>query len=512
MDLKKRGPSSPAEQNVNKKSDGKSSPNSTTLNWEVSTSAGRSSRDNNNIETSSTPEELYQNPYSQQRVNDSSANGLALDRHEPELVQQEHLRNTGPNQTQPIFSLKNEGAMREEIEIEIQTINDKPFKCSITFTEAKHSIFKEALGFCDFRNFDGVRFGFKGIPLVIFKLKTPINVDELLCVQFFEFSRNYKRQGKDCTDIIKCKIRGLRAKQDSGPVFSDSYVDDGVRIVKIEGCDYRVPEQEILAWLELYGVIRSELVEDCYFTDDGDSDGTNRTGVYSVKMEIHHDIPQLLPMSGKRIRVYYKSIQKLCTNCFGPHPKRVCRSQKRQWLDYVEQFIEKNPEIEPVFFGKWWDQITKKREQEKDSETVIPTEDQETVKDRTEVSVTNEELDPTVTQGKQSAQTDEPETAPADKLVTALATATLTEPRTEQNPPTAEDFGVPANQDQFDKMVEKMMSGGAAYSEACFMIEKRKTAFNKASREYKRDKDKLSSASSTATRANTKARKDSLNK
>ena len=45
---------------------------------------------------------------------------------------------------------------------------------TITFKEAKYSIYKNVLGFEDFKNWDGVRFGFRGVPMAIIKLKEAI--------------------------------------------------------------------------------------------------------------------------------------------------------------------------------------------------------------------------------------------------------------------------------------------------------------------------------------------------
>ena len=39
-----------------------------------------------------------------------------------------------------------EGAMRDEITVEIQTMNGKPFKGSLTFTEAMNGVFETCLG------------------------------------------------------------------------------------------------------------------------------------------------------------------------------------------------------------------------------------------------------------------------------------------------------------------------------------------------------------------------------
>ena len=51
--------------------------------------------------------------------------------------------------------------------------------------EAKYNIYRDCLGFKDFKNFDGVRFIDKGIWIVTFKVKEQIIVDDLIEMQFF---------------------------------------------------------------------------------------------------------------------------------------------------------------------------------------------------------------------------------------------------------------------------------------------------------------------------------------
>ena len=51
-----------------------------------------------------------------------------------------------------------------EIEIELRDGEDE----SYTMQEAKYEIFRDCLGFRDFKNFDGVRFSLKGIIIVTF--------------------------------------------------------------------------------------------------------------------------------------------------------------------------------------------------------------------------------------------------------------------------------------------------------------------------------------------------------
>ena len=110
------------------------------------------------------------------------------------------------------FGIQNQGHMREEIEISLLTLNGNKFMCTITPQEAKINIYRDVLKFGDFSNFDGVRFAFRGVPVVVFKLKSAINVDELIPLQNFEFVRKSTRNGIGHTDTIGCKIQ-LYTKQ-----------------------------------------------------------------------------------------------------------------------------------------------------------------------------------------------------------------------------------------------------------------------------------------------------------
>ena len=54
------------------------------------------------------------------------------------------------------------------------------------------------------------------------------------------------------------------------------------------------------------------------------------------------------------ITIYYRGVQKLCTNCFGPHPRQNCQSERVTWVRYCLNFMEKNRKIPQGFYGKWW--------------------------------------------------------------------------------------------------------------------------------------------------------------
>ena len=82
--------------------------------------------------------------------------------------------------------------------------------------------------------------------------------------------------------------------------------------------------------LSLSGYVVSDIVEDLFLDDpknetspkintDGESTGTNHTGNYSVLMKLDTNIPQLLPMAGRRVKIYYRGVKRLCTRCFEKH-------------------------------------------------------------------------------------------------------------------------------------------------------------------------------------------------
>ena len=207
--------------------------------------------------------------------------------------------------------------MRNDIAVEIQTVNDRPFKGSLTFTEAKDSIFSTCMGL-DINLIHGIRFAFSTYPMVKFKLKEQIDVDRnLQHMEYFNFERHYTLNGVEKIDILGCKIRGLRTgNQAAGGQVNETDPDPNVRWVKIEWVDYAIEEKRILDWLDYFGEQAGQLSEDIHPNSDSDADLIGN-GTFSIKMRLKRDIPQLLPMWGKRIRIYHRGVQKLCSNCFG---------------------------------------------------------------------------------------------------------------------------------------------------------------------------------------------------
>ena len=57
-----------------------------------------------------------------------------------------------------------------------------------------------------------------------------------------------------------------------------------------------------MQYLENYGEIVSEIKEQLF--DYGGDEGLNRTGNYTVRIRLEKDIPQLVPIHGKRIKIH----------------------------------------------------------------------------------------------------------------------------------------------------------------------------------------------------------------
>ena len=398
---------------------------------------------------------------------------------------------------EPLFTCFQDGAMRDEIVVEILSKNKKKFTGTITPIEAKHSIYIKGLGFANHDNFDGVRINWKGKLIVTFKLIQPINIDELDAVEHFDFTRVSSVNGKRIEETIGCKVKGVRYRPISVGPFDDTKPNDGTKVVKIEGCEYRITKEEIIAWLTLYGEPTSNLEEDC-FRDAEESGGNNRTGNYSIMMKLNQNIPQLLPMCGRRIKIYHAGIQKLCTNCFGEHKKQHCESQvKVPWINYVDKFIEENEWIPKDYFGRWTDLVAQIGQENPSKRW-----SNNTRSERNEpAAVTRPESDEAMeTPTQESSSTQEKETSNKDES-----------PKNSlPEVPTKESFDIPTTDEAYNLMVDRFATIGMTKGEVDDVIKARNTAYNRACREHK----KLLDTKANYMKPNSlrKGRKNSLNK
>ena len=491
---RKRGPNSPMESEKNKQS---TSAVASTLGMAAVLSAVShvfSSQGANSVVTDS--EDEYQSQSHSQT--EGGGNESETDRRDENPWQENNLNKSkvrspkrDKDPLKPRFDHFSNGALRDEIEIEVLTKNGKKFTGSITPMEIKYGIYIECLKFPNHENFDGCRSGFKGKVVVTIKLIEPIDIDELSSVEYFDFIRTSTFRGKKIEETIGCKIKGVRYRQTTSTSLETPVKEDGRTMVKIEGCDYRIKEEMVIAWLEHYGKVESEMKED-EFIDKQEAAGNFRTGNYSVLMTLDKNIPQLLPMDGRRIKIYHRGIEKLCTKCFEKHRKSDCKApNKVEWLDYVANFVNENPEIQEEYYGRWIQLLVKRQNESINSRTKNPSHQPP--------------------QSENDPREEETQTPTTTETEIESGTQNHTNPKmqsgNEEQAPTEIDYDIPTTTEEYESMADRFASIGITRSDLDKVLENRRTAFNKASREFNvREKKRRAEEA----KANKKPRKNSL--
>ena len=214
------------------------------------------------------------------------------------------------------FTSRPESGLRDVLTVECHKINGEDFKGSITYTEATVKIFQQELGLSA-EILHSVNMSFGKFRTVSFKLKKQINIDEMHEKERFELKRSYMKDNLITTDVINCKIAGIRKPRTSPDVRRPQYdgSDVDIQLVEISGCQYSITKGELLCWLNLYGEVLSDITEMTH-PDSVNAEAVGN-GTYVVKMKLSKPIPQFLPVSGRKIRFYYNGIRRMCTNCYG---------------------------------------------------------------------------------------------------------------------------------------------------------------------------------------------------
>jgi hypothetical protein len=247
--------------------------------------------------------------------------------------------------------------MRICFTVDILTRDGEPYKGSVSPKEALTKIFVKALGFrADEQH--GITPGYKGNPTVLFRMKEPFNIDERLQGKSkFEYEKKVEREDGSTTMItIGCGIKGIRERDPANRANMSSRFT----YVKIEGAEYQLKEEDVVKWLSNYGTLMSDITEDQVKLEYSDSEEEeacqeiiSHTGTYSVKMALGRQIPQFLPMGGKKIKIYHRGIIKMCRKCYkAGHLWSECKNRQREWLEYVDEFML-NHNLEEQLYGNW---------------------------------------------------------------------------------------------------------------------------------------------------------------
>jgi hypothetical protein len=102
------------------------------------------------------------------------------------------------------------------------------------------------------------------------------------------------------------------------------------RRVKIEGCEYRLEENQIINWLSYFGEEKSQILEDKHEVSDDSSDDLQPVGngIYSLLMKLTWAMPQLVPMHGKRIWLYLVESSKDAQTVLEPTRERIAKKKR----------------------------------------------------------------------------------------------------------------------------------------------------------------------------------------
>ena len=260
-----------------------------------------------------------------------------------------------------------DGCMRDVITVEVETKDRENYRGTVTYEEAKYKIFLEALDLPE-ELLHGVKIQFGEGPTISYKLTEQIDVDTLAGSEFFEFERKIEMGNKTRSEFLGCRIKGLRARRNVERQADDEEEpESNLHVVTISGCDYSVEEDEMKEWLSQYGEVFGSITENTHLDEKPHAKPTGN-GTYSAKVRLDRPIPQFLPMYGKKVRVDHKGQQIMCTHCYGKHHRKVCRSERVEWMDYVVQFMRNNQNVTNGMIGRWFDIAKKERRVPKGNE------------------------------------------------------------------------------------------------------------------------------------------------
>ena len=248
-----------------------------------------------------------------------------------------------------------DGCMRDVITVVVQSKDGEDYRGTVTYTEARYEIFSKGMDLPD-DLLHGIKIQFGNSPTITYKLTEQIDIDSLSSVEYFEFERTATSNSAKNIETFQCKIKGIRQKRPEASTSTPPNEEHAPNVfnVRIIGCDYSIEEEEILEWLKLYGETFGKLTENCYY-DPRPEVKPVKDGTYTIRMRIDRQIPQFLPMYGKKVKIEHRSIQIRCTNCYGKHPRKVCKSEKVAWMDYVSNFMATNQDVTNTMIGKWYE-------------------------------------------------------------------------------------------------------------------------------------------------------------
>jgi len=202
------------------------------------------------------------------------------------------------------------GKMRDIIEIDILSINDKPYKETLTEKAIYNEIYKGVYKLPK-EKIHGIRSSWRGHPFITIKLSEKIDIDKLPAK--FTYVRCYENDNGDTIDyMIKGETRGVRKPVPNDVTAVTKEKKKWIRWVKIDQDGYDMKEENLKKWLSLYGKLLSKIREENVVVLDVEEESEDEAGAGKVqlglsslivKVELKKHIPEFLPIDGKKSKI-----------------------------------------------------------------------------------------------------------------------------------------------------------------------------------------------------------------
>lgn len=264
----------------------------------------------------------------------------------------------------PVFGCKKDKNLANFVKVDVTKRNGEEYKASYLPGEAVTKIWNGCFGL-EPSMLAGVSVERKNHPVLTFRLKEVQDVDKLFRKRIFKYKKRVEDEN-GCYSVveIEVEVRGIRLETDDGAESASASGDPNIKWITIDTHGYDLDEEQVRLGMSSFGMLLTEFREQTLrFTEeeieemrDGGLEDLEPIGLgtYSVKMRMDREMPQLLPLGGKKIRVYYKGIRKLCNNCFEPgHLKRDCKKERVDWMAYIDMFKKQFEFADGVFLGRW---------------------------------------------------------------------------------------------------------------------------------------------------------------
>ena len=75
-------------------------------------------------------------------------------------------------------------------------------------------------------------------------------------------------------------------------------------------------------------------------------------GNYIVTMRLTKDLPNYMPIYGRRVCLEHKGIRRQCNWCYGYHLRKFCKYEKMGLEEYAEKFRLFHPRIPEPYYGR----------------------------------------------------------------------------------------------------------------------------------------------------------------